>query len=50
MLVLGALAVLSWWLAYIWVVDPDGVRTRNRNAAAKRKSGTCHSRSLSRDR
>jgi hypothetical protein len=38
MLLMSTLAALSAWLAFIWIVDPDGFRARSRLAAEKRRS------------
>lgn len=37
MLTISTLAVLSAWLAFIWIVDPDGFRARSRGAVEKRE-------------
>ena len=30
MLMVGTLTTLMAWMAFIWIVDPDGFRARNR--------------------
>ena len=37
MMVVSTMAALFAWLAFIWIVDPDGFRARSRLAADRRR-------------
>lgn len=45
MLLFETLAVIALWLAFVWIVDPDGFReTRAQTALARARGTDQHSR------
>ena len=40
MLLFETLAVIALWLAFVWIVDPDGFREARTQAALARARGT----------